>query len=84
MGILSKAFDLVEFFVGSNHRFEAKLGLEDLGFLRVADESGDVERACTGMIEQSGENSASDVPCSTSNEPFKNLNEVDRAYRLHQ
>ncbi len=69
MGTLGKAFHFVGFEMITNDRLDAKLGLENLGFLGVADESSYRERADTGMIEKSGEDSASDVACPVSTLP---------------
>ncbi len=76
VGILDKAFDLVKLLMVPNDRFHAKLGLENLGFLGVADESSYRERAGVGMIEKSGEDSASDIACSIAVSLLKQLKQV--------
>lgn len=61
MGLFSEFADEFVVFSASDHRLHAELGLENLGFLGIADQSGDVEVVRVGVLEETSEDSTADV-----------------------
>lgn len=64
MGVFRKRLELVEVLVRSTNDLYRELRLQDLGLLLITDEGGDVKCAGAGMLEETFEDRASDIPYS--------------------
>lgn len=61
MRALREGFDLVQVLECAHHSAHSKLGLQDLSFVGIADDSRDLEGFGIGVLYKARKDSASDV-----------------------